>query len=198
MRSLPSAWRSRWWWWVLPVAFCLFNMVFLGVHRAAANSGFRQIQDELTARESTLESLVATRQALSDFGEIAERNREGLVSLYRDRLATEESRLTLLILEVKELARQAGLEPPSLSYSEQQIEEFGLARKSIVFGVSGRYAQIRALVNFLELSELFLILEEIRLREREGDTLGIDLKIATLFAVPDEVEAAVAGAGGQP
>ena len=195
---LPAAWRSRWWWWALPLLFCILNGVFLWLHRTASNSGFRQIQDELAREEVELEDLEGVRDRLAGMLMTAERNRAGVTNLYEDRLATEEARLTSLILEVKRLARQAGLEPPNLTYGEVKIEEFGLVRKSIVFGVRGNYAQIRQLVNLLELSDLFLILDEIRLRESDGSRLNIDLRISTLFAVPGELDTSAAGAGGQP
>ena len=198
MRLLSPAWRSRWWWWVLPLVFSLLNGVFLSYSRSASRSGFRQIQDALARQEGSLEALRENRDRLRMLLETAERNREGVVDLYDRRLATEESRLTDLIVEVKRLARQAGLDPPSFSYSAVEIEEFGLVKKSMVFKVGGTYAKIRELVNFLELSDHFLILEEIRLRESDGSRLGIDLQISTLFAAPEEVDPTLAGAGGQP
>ena len=195
---LPAAWRSRWWWWALPLLFCILNGIFLWLHRTASSSGFRQIQDELAREQVDLEDLGEVRDRLAGMLETAERNRAGVTNLYDDRLATEEARLTSLILEVKRLTRKAGLEPPNLAYGEVKIEEFGLVRKSIVFGVGGTYAQIRQLVNLLELSDLFLILDEIRLREADGSRLSIDLRISTLFAVPKAGEASVTGSGGQP
>ena len=107
-------------------------------------------------------------------------------------------RLTSLIAEVKKLARQAGLDAPSFSYAAVRIEEFGLVKKSIVFRVEGNYPKLRELVNLLELSDQFLILEEIRLKESRGSRLAIDLRIGTLFAVPGAIDSTLSGAGGQP
>ena len=179
---LPPAWRSRWWWWVLPLFVCLLNVGFLWLHHGAATSGFRQLQNELVSSEAELRSLRRTHRRLGEFLSTAELNRAGVEDLYESRLATEEQRLTDVIVEVKTLTRRAGLETPSITYSEIDIEEFGLVKRSIVFGVQGSYAQIRELINFLEISARFLILEEIRLREVDGDQLGIDLTVSTLFA----------------
>ena len=179
---LPAAWRSRGWWWVLPLLFCVLNVGFLWFHHGASTSGFRQIQNELASSEVDLRSLRRTHGALEQQLSTAERNRAGVADLYESRLAPEAQRLTDVIVEVKRLVRTAGLEPPSITYSEIDIEEFGLIKRSIVFGVQGSYAQIRELINFLEISERFLILEEIRVREADGDRLGIDLTVTTLFA----------------
>ena len=198
MRLLSPAWRSRWWWWVLPVVFCLLNGAFLSYHRSTSRSGFRQIHEELKREERNLKALRESRDRLSGLLEIAERNRQGVADLYGHRLATEESRLTSLIAEVKRLARHAGLDSPSFAYAAIQIEEFGLVKKSIVFRVEGNFPKLRELVNLLELSDHFLILEEIRLKESRGTRLAIDLRIGTLFAVPGAIDPTVSGAGGQP
>ncbi len=178
---VPPAWRSRWWWWALPLAFCLLNGVFLWMHREAT-SGFGQLQDELARKVRLSTSLEQQRDRYTALLATAERNRAGVAELYESRLASEADRLTEVIAEVKGLARRASLEPPSISYSEMDIEEHGLIQKSIVFGVEGSYSEIRRMVNFLEISELFLILEEIRFRENAGETLGIDLVVSTIFA----------------
>ena len=73
----------------------------------------------------------------------------------------------------------------------------GFVRKSVTFGVVGDYGSIRRLVNFLELSDQFLLLEEVRLRETEGSKLGIDLIVSTLFAAPGELGLASVG-GDRP
>lgn len=185
MMRLNPAWTSRWWWWALPLAFCVLNGVFLWIHRSSAASGFRELQDDLTAQDTQLQVLRRSHGELEELLATAERNQSGIESLYQHRLASEALRLTDVISEVKGLARRAGLDPPSISYSDVEIEEHGLVQKSIVFGVEGRYAQIREMVNLLELSDHFLILDEIRLRETTGSTLGIDLQVSTLFSTED-------------
>jgi len=170
------------------------NGVFLWTHREAT-SGFGQLQDELVRKVRLSTSLEQQRDRYSALLATAERNRAGVAELYESRLATEAVRLTEVIAEVKGLARRANLEPPSISYSEVDIEAHGLIQKSMVFGVEGKYSEIRQMINFLEISEMFLILEEIRLRENAGETLGIDLVVSTLFAkeAPSDPSSAAAG-----
>ena len=191
---IPPAWKSRWWWWALPLAFCILNGVFLWMHREAT-SGFGQLQDELARQQRLSTTLERQGDRYSALLATAERNQAGVAELYESRLATEAVRLTEVIAEVKGLARRANLEPPSISYSEVDIEEHGLIQKSIVFGVEGSYSEIRRMINFLEISEMFLILEEIRLRENAGETLGIDLVVSTLFAKAPASDRSSAEAG---
>ena len=189
---VPPAWKSRWWWWALPLAFSILNGVYLWTHREAT-SGFGQLQLARQVRLST--TLEQQRDRYSALLVTAESNRAGVAELYESRLATEAVRLTEVIAEVKGLARRANLEPRSISYSDVDIEEHGLIQKSIVFGVEGSYSEIRQMINLLEISEMFLILEEIRLRENAGETLGIDLVVSTLFAKASSSDHSSADAG---
>jgi Tfp pilus assembly protein PilO len=97
-------------------------------------------------------------------------------------LAREAERLTRLINEVKKLAQRAGLEPQSISYPEETLDEYGLVRMSLVFGVQGTYPQLRMLVNLLERSDLFLVLDQIALTGSAKSVLSISLQISTFFA----------------
>ncbi len=194
LARVPPAWKSRWWWWALPLAFSILNGVYLWMHREAT-SDFGQLQDELARQVRLSTTLEQQRDRYSALLATAESNRAGVAELYESRLATEAVRLTEVIAEVKGLARRANLEPRSISYSEVDIEEHGLIQKSIVFGVEGSYSEIRQMINLLEISEMFLILEEIRLRETAGETLGIDLVVSTLFAKAPSSNHASADAG---
>jgi hypothetical protein len=79
------------------------------------------------------------------------------------------------------LAKRAGLEPQSISYPVDTIDDYGLVRMSLVFVVAGTYPQVRTLVNLIELSDLFLVLERVGLSNSASSTLGISLEISTFF-----------------
>ncbi|MDX1382556.1 MAG: hypothetical protein R3190_02875 [Thermoanaerobaculia bacterium] len=182
-----SVWRSRWWSWALPVAFCVANAVFLAAHPARTGTAFVAMQEDLEAETAALAELGSKRDALAELRRVADRNRAGMTELYQTRFSTQADRLVALLSEVKGLARRAGLEPPRLTYPEEVIDEFGLVRKGIDFQVVGSYGQFRNFLNLLELSDYFLVLETVRLRGSEGSTLAIDLRLSTFFvAVPGE------------
>lgn len=123
-------------------------------------------------------------------------NRERLDDFYHQRLATESERLTRVIAEVKELARRSGLEPQTINYPEQAIADSGLRKRSFVFGVAGSYADLRKLVNLLELSDSFLTLEKVSLGGGgdRGNQLQIELALSTLFTTPETHAVAPAAA----
>ena len=193
-------WRDRWKIWVPALVFFVLNLAVFSTYRLVfagqAMLRSRQIED----RNAELARLGADRAGLEDLVARAERNREKVDVFYDHWLRPESERLTEAIAEVKDLATKAGVEPYSLSYPEQEIDEFGLEKRSIVFAVEGSYMALRRFINFLELSDLFLTLEEVTLSGTgDGATgLRINLKIATLFADEaafDEARAAGAASG---
>ena len=90
---------------------------------------------------------------------------------------------------------RAGLDPPTIHYPDEPIRSYGLVKRSIVFGVDGTYLALRRFINFLELTDSFVTLEEIRPSERsstQGSRLSINLRVSTLFLEEDIEPAALA------
>ncbi len=55
--------------------------------------------------------------------------------------------------------------PRSITYPEEQIQQYGLIKRSFIFSVEGTYADLRKFINLLELSDSFLTLEDASLAE---------------------------------
>lgn len=174
----------RHWLWVLPLLFVAVNGALLSMYRVVYAVRFDQLASLATARAEALDSLRQEHQQLESLLERAEANRAGIDSLYEERFSTERERLTRVISEVKDLARRSGLDPGNISYPEEVIGEHGLIKKSIVFSVEGTYLSLRRFINFLELSDSFLVLEGIAVSDAEPK-LRINLTISTLFADPN-------------
>jgi len=189
--SAPSRHRSIWRrglaLWLPALVFFLANAAALAVYplRFAGRT-------EVTAEEigEAREELSALRQERLDLeGETLAiaGGRTAVNALYRDRLSTESARLTRVIAEVKDLATRAGLQPTTINYPTEPIEELGLRERSFVFGVEGTYGDLRKLINLLELSESFLILDRVELAGTPGaGRLAIQLRLSTLFAASPE------------
>lgn len=179
-----SAWRRHPRLWVPAAVFLLVNLGFLGAYRLALAEEAELGRGLLDRRGAELQRTQELRQALEVAWEDARAAENGLADFYSDRLATEERMLTTVIAKVKGLAAQAGLEPAAIKYDKDEIQLQDLIQRRIVFGVDGTYGQLRQFINFLELSESFLILEEVSLGSRDegSGVLGIDLTISTMFA----------------
>ena len=193
MIGQSEAWQERTKQWapafvffaVNVVAFSFYLMTYAGESKGVerrlgrAQGELAGIEQRVGELENRLGQATETSQNVTDFYEV--------------KLATEAERLTAIIAEVKRLAQLAGLEPRRISYPTEEIAGFGLMRRSISFPVSGTYAQLRKMINLLELSDYFLTLRQVQLREADdrGVSLRIQLDISALFAMEP-------GPGGAP
>jgi len=183
IRTAADLWRGRARLWAPALAFLLLAAGALGVYRLRFAGEAEVSARALTRGRAALAALSADRETLEHDLDRIRANREALAAFYRERLATESERLTRVIAEVKDLAARAGMAPQTITYPDEQIEDFGLNRRAFEFGVEGGYADLRRLLNLLELSGSFLTLEQVKLGESgRGGVLRIDLRLSTLFA----------------
>jgi hypothetical protein len=195
MSLQPENWLTRWRIWVPALVFFLLNGAgALAYSLVGIGDQANLEQQRLTsAKEREAQVTERSRQLRHQVDQILE-NQERIRVLYEERLSTQSQRLTQSIAELRQLARQAGLVPDRVSYPEQSLGDFGLIQKSFVFSVSGSYAELRRLINTLELTESFLTLEEIRLGGgSEGEELRISLRLSTLFTNETDETGAVGG-----
>jgi hypothetical protein len=110
--------------------------------------------------------------------------------LYDERWATPMQRLTTLIDEVKKLSAASHLEPPSYAFSSSETKtanvkgSVGTTTVGITYTVQGTYEQVRRLINLLELSDQFVIIDGISLVSSgvaADKTLTLNIRLKTLF-----------------
>ena len=187
-----EAWRRRLQLWTIPLVFCLLNLAGVMIYRASFAGDVEARQQRVERASQKLAELEAERQTSIEFLESLDRRREAMKLLYEQHFVTESERLTAVIKEAKNLAREAGLKPKTITYPETPLGDWNLIQKQIVFPVEGTYDQLRTFMNFLELTEQFLTLERVSLGEGrdEGQNpiLSIQLELSTIFV--DEAGAA--------
>lgn len=179
-----SIWRLRPWVWVPALIFFLANAAAFTVYRLGYAGDVQTLKQELEDQKKELQTQQAERQKREALLASAKDNRDRIQQLYDQRFSTQRQRLTGIRAEVRKLASQAGLEPPSVSYPESPIEAYGLVKRQFIFTVQGTYPALRKFINLLETSGSFLILEEVTLSHGGDDgeaNLRINLKISTLF-----------------
>lgn len=198
MRSPGEIWRQRLWIWVPALAFFLANAGAFAVYKLGYAGRVQSLQDTLDDQKRQLHELSAQQRNMQEMLARVRTNEQQVEQLYAERLSTRSRRLTGITSEVKELARKSGLVPRAITYPEEDIEEFGLVKRSSVFSVEGTYVELRQFINLLEVSRSFLSLDEVRLAGgTEGPELRIDLSISTLFAKESE-DAGVPAAASPP
>jgi len=181
--SASRLWRERWRLWAPALAFFLLNLGVLAVYRVRYAGDVALLDDRLARTSTQLAALAGERRELEAGRERALTTRAAITELYRDRFATEKERLTKMIAEVKALAARAGLVPSAISYPVESLADYGLVKKSVVFGVEGTYRELRQLINLLELSSSFLTLEGVSLGAAGPQgSLRINLRISTFFS----------------
>jgi type IV pilus assembly protein PilO len=183
VRSPGEIWRQRLWVWVPALIFFLANAGAFAVYRLGYAGRIESLQETLDDQQRQLQQLGAQQRSAQAMLDRVRTNERQVEQLYAGRLSTRSRRLTGITSEVKELAQKSGLVPRALSYPEEDIEEFGLIKRSFVFSVEGTYVELRKFINLLEVSPSFLSLDEVTLiGNSQGPELRIDLSLSTLFA----------------
>jgi len=139
----------------------------------------QQLNDARRARITAEQQLAAYKKVQTD-----------LQMLYNDRWSTPMLRLTALIDEVKRLAAASKLQPPSYQFTSSETKNdvtkgsIGTNTVEIAFTVQGTYEQVRRLINLLELSDQFVIIDSISLGSSgvaAEKTLTLNIRLKTLF-----------------
>lgn len=181
-------WRKEVRLWLPALGLLVVNLTAFGVYRLFLSDNVEARARRVEQARTNYDLVVGQRERAERMAVRADRNERRLERLYKNRFKTEEQRITKVIAEVKSLAKRAGLDPPRINYPDEAIESYGLLKRSIVFGVDGSYSSLRRFINFLELTDSFVILEELRPSENYDATssrLSISLRISTLFVADD-------------
>lgn len=185
MRDQSEIWRLRLWVWLPALLFFLANAVAFSVYRFGYADRVESLETDLGEAKEQLQPQSLRRKELERLIQRAGIADAAVRQLYDEQFSTRSERLTRVTAEVKSLARKAGLNPRTLSYPEEVIEDYGLVKRSFVFPVEGTYLELRQFINLMELSDSFLTLEAVTLSEAgrdSGPELRMNLKISTLFA----------------
>ena len=196
MKDQSEIWRLRLWVWVPALLFFLANAVAFSVYRFGYADQVKSLEADLGEAQKQLQPQSLKRKELENRIQRASAADVAVDRLYDQQFSTRSQRLTRATTEVKTLARKAGLNPRTLSYPEEAIEDYGLVKRSFIFAVEGTYLELRQFLNLLEHSDSFLTLESVTLSETsrdQGPELRMNLKISTLFSQetgPEEAGAA--------
>lgn len=169
-------------------ALLLANAVFFLTYRVQYETRLSAIDERLHATEGKLQQTQRARMTaeaqVAAYGTV----QKELQSIYNSRWASQRERLTRLIEEIKRLAVASQLIPTTYSFAKTEFSKdarmpAGTNMVSISYNVEGNYQQIRRLINLLELSNQFVIIDSLALGTGTGtgkdETMNIRLK--TLF-----------------
>lgn len=178
-------WREKRWLLIALGVFFLANLLFFVTYRIR----FEQRVNDLDGRREHVErQLVEARaqrqiaeQDLQSFRQIE----KAIDMVYNEWWATPQERLVPLLNEMRELARRSNLRPQSTSYAEAEISQTrgDASSLTISFAVTGNYEQVRRLINMIEHSDEFVVIESIGLSGNPTDSsrLVLTLELKTFF-----------------
>lgn len=168
----------------------LANTMFFFTYRVQYQSRLDSLDDRLAQVQGELDqarsSRIRAEQTLQSYRKVE----NNVLEVFNDHWATQQQRFTKLFTEVMRLAMASSLEPGSYSFQRGEAkrvssgarrETLGATEVNISFGVQGTYEQVRRLINLLELSRQFVIIEGIALNVADEQTLSLDLKLKTIF-----------------
>jgi Tfp pilus assembly protein PilO len=172
----------------------LANVVFFVTYRVRYGERLESLETRLESVRGDLER--ARRQRVEAERQLAgfEQIRSNISTVHTEHFSSSEQRLSRLITEIRAMTRQAGLEVSSISYDfSQQKRELDTASMRIDFSVAGSYSQIRRLINLFELSQQFVIIDEISLSGAAPGVLTLNISLKTIFHQPETRPAGSAG-----
>ncbi len=180
---IPRAWSQSLKLWLPPAIFFALMAACLSVFALKFADEAKVARTRLARGTEELAAVRAKREQAENIVDQIRASEIGLAEFYGRRLSTEREALTRILAEIKDLCARAGIPPTALSYEREVLEGQDVSRRTIAFAVNGSYAQLRQLINFIELSDSFLILDQIALRgnDVEGTPLRINLSLSTLF-----------------
>ncbi len=169
----------------------LGNIVFFLTYRVQYQSRLDEMDERLAQAQGQLDKTKRQR-ADAEMAVAAYRKIERDVQLvYDETWSTQPKRLTAMIAEVKRLAIASNAVPRALSFgksnavdkssSTRRLDAVGAREVSISFSVQATYEQVRRMINLLELSNQFVIIDQISLSEADPTKLTLTLRIKTLF-----------------
>jgi hypothetical protein len=186
-------WREKRILLVVLGALLAANLLFFMTYRVQYQSRLTDLDERLKEAETKLGETRASRVRAEQQYRSYKQVEVDVARIYDDFWGTQSARLTPMISEVKRLTVASSLVPASISFDKNEVEvktaserrirkeSIGATEVGISFGVNGTYEQVRRLINLLELSRQFVIIDQLGLSAGEGQNLNFNIHMKTLF-----------------
>ena len=148
--------------------FLLANAVFFFTYRVQYENRLQALEADKHAAEQRLADVRAQRAKTEQQIAAYRKAQSDLTQIYNERWATEAERFTALVNEIKRLEVASQLVGRSHAFGKSEKDAkaaagLGTDVVTIAFTVQGNYQQVRRLINLIELSPQFVIIDSISL-----------------------------------
>ncbi|MGH9382384.1 MAG: type 4a pilus biogenesis protein PilO [Thermoanaerobaculia bacterium] len=186
MTPWRRVWVEEWRRWGPPLAALVLALILWAVYHLHFAGRVGRLANEVAGLEAELERTMVKREELAQMQQWRREGDEQARALLEDRLGPRSRRLTEVLRHVKDLAGRAGIQPDSVRYTTEPTPDEDLERVSWSYSVVGNYGQVRRFLHLLETTDVFFILEDVRLAEVEEQSaqLRIQLGLSTVFTLP--------------
>lgn len=179
-------WRERQILLVILGVLLAANTVFFFTYRVQYENRLRELDQRLEQSKAQFDE--ARRARVAAEAQLAgyRKTEKDIKEIYDVEWSTEPQRLTAFIGEVMRLGTVSQLVPHAYSFTGSSAKgpkasgpnaiEVGVA-----FPVEGTYQQVRQLINLLETSDQFVIIDQIGLSSSNADKLALTVRVKTLF-----------------
>lgn len=170
-------------------ALLVANAIFFFTYRVQYEARLQALDARMQQAEEELQRARSKRTAAEQQVANYKQVQSDLQTLYNSRWATERERLTRLFTEIKREAVESQIVMPrSFSFTQQEDREMqksggvGTVTVTITFTAQGTYQQLRRLINRLETSNQFVIIDAISIGSgNPADMLTLTVRLKTLF-----------------
>ena len=181
---------------VIMAVLLLGNIFFFFTYRVQYTNRLSDLDNRMEDAQKRLQEAQRARAAADQQLASYDRLRQELQSLYDERWSTQAERFPRLFEEVKRLANASNFDARSFAFSRteaQSSKDTGIEGNTVVnvsFTVQGTYDQARRLINLLELSNQFVIIDGISLGGgSDPKNLTLNIRLKTLFRDPNAISA---------
>ncbi len=166
------------------------NTMFFFTYRVQYQSRLDTLDARLAQVESELDQARTARIRAEQTLQSYKKVENDVLEVFNEHWSTQQERFTQLFAEVMRLADASSMVPSSYSFKRGEAkrisiggprQNLGANEVAITFGVEGTYDQVRRLINLLELSRQFVIIERITLSASEAQNLSLSLQLKTIF-----------------
>jgi Tfp pilus assembly protein PilO len=171
----------------------LANMLFFLTYRVRYQQRLEDLDSRKIQVQAQLDQAIAHRNSIqAQLGAYAQVRRE-IQAVYDERWSTQKERLSAIIVETERLAAASDLHPNGYAFAQDVPKDKDVSQTAtavhISFSVQGNYQQVRRLINLIELSDQFMIIDQLGLASASEENSGIinlTIRIKTLFHDPRE------------
>jgi hypothetical protein len=182
--------------WLIALGLALAADIFVFVtYRVQFQKRIDDVKVRKEQADARLAQARASRLTAQDTFARYRKIQADLDVLYNTRWATQTERLTPWINEIKHLATASQMVPKVLNFTKTDDKDstslvknkgIGTTAVTINYSVQGNYQQVRRLINLMELSDQFVIIDSLGVASNTGDPnqLTLTLRLKTLFREP--------------